>query len=118
MARTSLPQRIVHTYTLQRLFSGLGFEDGTAIIGKAFGSTTVAPGHHQPAGTKSEMVFLRHGKDRALCHRYLKLDGNLGASGRHDPKMIEHNGIQYVCHARLCACVVCAAKPEDWQQFV
>jgi hypothetical protein len=118
MAKSSLPQRIVHSHTLQRLFHGLGFEDTSAVVGKPFSSSIVPLGHHQPVGTKSEMVPIRSGPDMAVCHRYLKPDGTLGASGKHDPKMIRHAGVEYICHSSKCVCAVCKAPPEDWTQFV
>jgi hypothetical protein len=118
MPKTSLPKRLVHSTTLQRLFHELGFEGASAVIGKPFNSSIVAPGHHQATGTKSEMVPIRAGSDMAVCHRYLNPDGTLGASGRHDPKMIRHGGVEYICHSIKCPCAVCKAPPEDWKQFV
>jgi hypothetical protein len=108
------------------MFKELGYEkailDGTAIEGNLLKSDPVRPGHHQPIGTKSEMVPYRlNGKQIAICHRYRRPDGTLGASGLPDPKMLEYRGIEYFCHSQPCRttdCIVCKSPPIDWRDIV
>ncbi len=50
----------------------------------------------------------------AVCHQYVLPDGNFGASGLPDPKVVEYQGHVLFCHTRTCGCPVCTAEPEDW----
>jgi hypothetical protein len=54
----------------------------------------------QPPGTLSQLVEYWTTKDGKLvklatCHRYLRPDGTLGASGLPDPKQVFHDGVLY-----------------------
>ncbi len=57
----------------------------------------VAAGPHQPPGTRSLMVGFvnRDGVRECLVHFYYLPDGNIGASGRPDPKEIVDNQAIY-----------------------
>ena len=50
-----------------------------------------------PAGSKSERVVYRDelGRRVAIVHQFRKPNGQLGASGKPDPKMLEHEGDNY-----------------------
>ena len=50
----------------------------------------------EPPGTRSQMRVIADGTDfLALVHLYLRPDGSLGGSGRPDPKVVVHQGIEY-----------------------
>ena len=115
--KPKLPQKPLHRVTLRKLFNHLGFEDGSSTI-KVLRSDPVRVGHHQPQGTSSQIVSYYHGKDSAVCHRYVLPDGTLGASKKPDPKMIRHAGTEFVTHGDKCQCKTCGAPPDDWKIFV
>ena len=48
------------------------------------------PPHGEPPGTRSQMVYYLNlqGEVVALVHQYLRPDGNMGASGKPDPKRL------------------------------
>jgi len=52
---------------------------------------------NEPFCTKSQMVSYRDQDDNevARVHQYLRQDGNLGLSGKPDPKRLLQNGILY-----------------------
>lgn len=52
-----------------------------------------------PRGTKSEIIIYRDPADKELyvkVHRYVRLFGILGASGKPDPKAILLDGVMYL----------------------
>jgi len=65
----------------------------------------------QGRGARSQMVeYLDRGRLVAICHRYLKADGSLGASGQPDPKWLWVDGdIWYSGHSDSATCDDCAA---------
>ena len=51
----------------------------------------------QPSGTLSQSISYRDpdGNEIARVHQYLMPNGDLGGSGRPDPKRLFHNGVLY-----------------------
>jgi hypothetical protein len=108
------------------MFKELGIErgisEGNITPGAPAKSDLVSFPHHQPPGTKSEMIPYYNGIEKvAICHQYTLPDGTIGASGKPDPKMIRHKGRQYYTHSQPCksfGCTVCRQPPEDWRAIV
>lgn len=48
--------------------------------------------------TRSQIASFLDQWGQAVCkvHRYVRLDGTLGASGKNDPKFLLHEGVRYV----------------------
>jgi hypothetical protein len=74
---------------------------------------------HQPPGTRSQSVpyFLMAVKI-AVCHQYILPNGQFGASGLPDPKLLEYRGHVLYCHSAKCICGVCRNPPEEWRAVV
>lgn len=56
-----------------------------------------APPEGEPPGTRSQIVIYYDKASHfvALVHQYLRPDGELGASGKPDPKKLFHEGRMY-----------------------
>jgi hypothetical protein len=55
----------------------------------------------EPFCTRSQMVSYRDGSNEiARVHQYVKPNGQLGASGKPDPKRLLHNGVLYRLHKK------------------
>ena len=54
----------------------------------------------EPPGTRSQMVdyLTTSGLHVVTVHRYLRPNGQIGASGRLDPKYVLHRGVAYVSY--------------------
>jgi hypothetical protein len=88
------PIRYVPAAELQALFNGRDFDGRVrrgelvvAVVADRHPSRTKAG---EPHCTRSQMIQYRRrdGYAVALAHRYLRMDGSVGGSGRPDPKRI------------------------------
>jgi len=52
----------------------------------------------EPPGTSSQIVAYldSQGRQVVIVHQYLRKDGNLGGSGKPDPKKLFHEGVIYI----------------------
>lgn len=85
--------RLVPQDVLQRLFNGAGYAElvkTRRLRLQVDSSHDPQPGVNEPPGTRSQLVSLwtSDGVKVATCHRYLRPDGTIGASGKLDPKMV------------------------------
>lgn len=66
---------------------------------------TPNPRAGEPPGTRSQRVEYWDSTGSELvkvatCHRYLRPDGSLGASGKPDPKRVFHDGEVFAPHVQ------------------
>jgi len=77
-----LRQRFRDLRILERFFSG----ELDLVINR---SSLAHPARGQPPGTLTQrVIYLQGQRQMAVCHRYLRPDGTLGASGLPDPKWL------------------------------
>jgi hypothetical protein len=96
------PVRLVSAQELRERFNAGGYDE-RAQAGELL--LTVGYNHHpcpdrvnEPYCTRSQRVEYidpQAGRTVAWAHRYLHMDGTLGASGRPDPKAVWDDGVIY-----------------------
>jgi len=99
--RSQPPLRIVKPKYIQRLFNQGRYAERqkagefAAIIVKD--RHPAAPKAPVPVCTRSQLVLYKDKRRRtvAIVHQYLLPSGELGASGKPDPKQLWHEGVLY-----------------------
>ena len=96
------PVRRVSAAELREMFNTGGYlqqiQDGQLQAVLRADKHPSAPRAQEPVCTRSQYtIYLdAEGQEVAHAHQYLRTDGNLGASGRPDPKRLLVNGILYI----------------------
>ena|SRR6478672_4090409 len=85
---------------LRRIYRESGYEalvDSGQLTAEIETDNNPASTNGQPAGTRSQILAYTDSDGVVIlrCHRYLRPDGSLGASGRPDPKWIFHGNVIY-----------------------
>jgi len=96
---------IVDEWTLRKFFAEevLPRVEANELIIVVVSRGVPDPEANMPAGTESQMINYLDKKTSELlatAHRYLLLDGNLGASGMPDPKYVRVGDNEYKVPAR------------------
>jgi hypothetical protein len=88
------PLEYVDAVELQRIFNERDYEGrvrrGELTVVVVKDAVPSNPQAREPKGTRSQLIQYRQrdGRTVATAHRYLRPDGNIGASGLPDPKRL------------------------------